>query len=39
MASRFATIIIERKLLAGNEAAAPTNIKKETTYGLVFTSR
>ena len=39
MASRFATISKD-EVLALNEAAAPTNTKKETKFGLsVFTSR
>ena len=37
MASRFATVSKD-KVLAVNEAAAPTNIQKETKLGLsVFT--
>ena len=39
MASRFATVSKD-ELLAVNEAAAPTNTKKETTFGLsIFTRR
>ena len=39
MASRFATVSKD-EILAVNEAAAPTNTKKETTFGLpVFTDR
>ena len=39
MASRFATISKD-EVLALNEAAAPTNNKKETKFGLsVFTGR
>ena len=39
MASRFATVSKD-EILAVNEAAAPTNTKKETKFGLsVFTGR
>ena len=39
MASRF-PIVSKDELLAVNEAAAPTNTKKETKFGLsVFTGR
>ena len=39
MASRFATVSKD-EILAVNRAAAPTNSKKETKFGLlVFTSR
>ena len=38
MASRLATVLKD-KILAVNEAAVPTNTKKETKFGLsVFTS-
>ena len=39
MASRFAAVSKD-EFLAGNEAAAPANTKKETKFGLsVFTGR
>ena len=39
MASRFPTVSKD-EILAVNEAAAPTNTKKETKFGLkVFTGR
>ena len=39
MAPRFTTVSKD-KILAVNEAAAPTNTKKETTFGLsAFTGR
>ena len=39
MASRFATVSKD-EILAVNEAAAPTNTKKQTKFGLsVFTGR
>ena len=39
MASRFTTVSKE-DILAVNEAAVPTNIKKKTKFGLsVFTGR
>ena len=40
MASRFATLVSKDKILAVNEAAAQTNTKIETKFGLsVFTVR